>query len=78
MSQQQTRSPYKQAQMVFLEYLDRDVFGVHLKNPSRLVGHEIFCFSDANSAKHPIRGSVRAAIHTALTNPQAYLEVRQK
>ncbi|XP_043288926.1 origin recognition complex subunit 3 isoform X2 [Venturia canescens] len=74
MSQQQSRSPYKQAQINFLEYLDRDVFGVHLKNPSRIVGHEIFCFSDANSAKHPIRGSHRAAVHTALTNPQAYLE----
>lgn len=78
MSQQQSRSPYKQAQIDLIEYLDREVFAIHLVNPNRLPAHEIFCFSDANAARHPIRGSLRAAIHTALTDPQVYLKVRAR
>ncbi|XP_063988674.1 origin recognition complex subunit 3 [Diachasmimorpha longicaudata] len=73
MSQQQSRSPYKQAQIDLMEYLDHDVFTMYLVNPNRLTTSEIFCFSDANAAKHHLRGSLRAAVHTGLNNPQVYL-----
>uniref|UniRef100_A0A0C9RZS3 Origin recognition complex subunit 3 n=1 Tax=Fopius arisanus TaxID=64838 RepID=A0A0C9RZS3_9HYME len=73
MSQQQSRSPYKQAQIDLMEYLDHDVFAPYLVNPNRLATSEIFCFSDANAAKHHLRGSLRAAVHTGLNDPQVYL-----
>lgn len=44
-------------------------------NPNRLPASEIFCFSDAYVTKHHLRGSLRAAIHTGLNNPQVYLKV---
>lgn len=75
MSQQQSRSAYKQAQYDLIDYLDREVFAVHLVEPSRVTAHEIFCYSDGNQAKHHIRGSLRAAIHTGLNDPQMYLDV---
>lgn len=75
MSQQQSRSAYKQAQLNLIDYLDRKVFSVHLIDPSRVTAHEIFCYSDGNQAKHHIRGSLRAAIHTGLSDPQIYLDV---
>lgn len=75
MSQQQSRSAYKQAQHDLIDYLDREVFSVHLVEPSRVTAHEIFCYSDGNQAKHHIRGSLRAAIHTGLNDPQMYLDV---
>ncbi|XP_025155022.1 origin recognition complex subunit 3 [Harpegnathos saltator] len=74
MSQQQSRSAYKQAQHDLIDYLDRHVFSVHLVDPSRVTAHEIFCYSDGNQAKHHIRGSLRAAIHTGLSDPQIYLD----
>ncbi|XP_029662947.1 origin recognition complex subunit 3 [Formica exsecta] len=74
MSQQQSRSAYKQAQHDLIDYLDREVFFVHLVEPSRVTAHEIFCYSDGNQAKHHIRGSLRAAIHTGLNDPQMYLD----
>ncbi|EFN63928.1 Origin recognition complex subunit 3 [Camponotus floridanus] len=74
MSQQQSRSAYKQAQHDLIDYLDREVFSVHLVEPSRVTAHEIFCYSDGNQAKHHIRGSLRAAIHTGLNDPQMYLD----
>lgn len=75
MSQQQSRSAYKQAQHDLINYLDREVFSVHLIEPSRVTAHEIFCYSDGNQAKQHIRGSLRAAIHTGLNDPQMYLDV---
>lgn len=75
MSQQQSRSAYKQAQHDLIDYLDREVFFVHLIEPSRVTAHEIFCYSDGNQAKHHIRGSLRAAIHMGLNDPQMYLDV---
>ncbi|XP_072764702.1 origin recognition complex subunit 3 isoform X2 [Anoplolepis gracilipes] len=74
MSQQQSRSAYKQAQHDLIDYLDREVFSAHLVEPSRVTAHEIFCYSDGNQAKHHIRGSLRAAIHTGLNDPQMYLD----
>lgn len=78
MSQQQARSPFKQAQIDLFDYLNNSVFAVHLENPNRLPTSEIFCFSDAYIAKHHLRGSVRAAIHTGLNNPQTYINVSEK
>ncbi|XP_018352280.1 PREDICTED: origin recognition complex subunit 3 [Trachymyrmex septentrionalis] len=74
MSQQQSRSAYKQALLDLIDYLDRKVFSVHLIDPSRVTAHEIFCYSDGNQAKHHIRGSLRAAMHTGLSDPQMYLD----
>ncbi|XP_014486637.1 PREDICTED: origin recognition complex subunit 3 [Dinoponera quadriceps] len=74
MSQQQSQSAYKQAQHDLIDYLDRRVFSVHLVDPSCVTAHEIFCYSDGNQAKHHIRGSLRAAIHTGLSDPQIYLD----
>lgn len=78
MSQQQSRSPYKQAQLDLIDYLDRKIFSVHLVDPGRLTAHEIFCYSDGNQAKRHIRGSLRAAIHTGLSDPQTYLDVSEE
>ena len=75
MSQQQSRSAYKQAQLDLIDYLDRKVFSAHLVDPSRVTAYEIFCYSDGNQAKHHIRGSLRAAVHTGLSDPQMYLDV---
>ncbi|XP_034949827.1 origin recognition complex subunit 3 [Chelonus insularis] len=72
-SQQQSRSPFKQAQLDLINYLNDKVFPVFLKNPNRLPASEIFCFSDAYAGKQHLRGSHRAAIHTGLNNPKIYL-----
>jgi len=78
MSQQRSRSAYKQAQLDLIDYLDRKVFSVHLVGPSHVTGHEIFCYSDGNQAKRHIRGSLRSAIHTGLSDPQMYLDVSRE
>ncbi|KAK2584685.1 hypothetical protein KPH14_007025 [Odynerus spinipes] len=74
MSQTHSRSPYKQAQLDLINYLDREIFKVHLLNPNQVPMHEIFCYSDGNSVKQHIRGSLRGAIHTGLNDPQVYLQ----
>ncbi|KAG7211303.1 hypothetical protein KM043_010600 [Ampulex compressa] len=76
MSQRQSRSPYKEAQVDLINYLDREVFAVHLANPRRMPANEIFCFADGNLAKQHIRGSLRAAIHTGLCDPRMYLNCK--
>nr|XP_034184069.1 origin recognition complex subunit 3 [Osmia lignaria] len=73
MSQTKTRSPYKEAQIDVINYLDQQVFAVYLINPNCIPANEIFCFNDGNAAKQHIRGSLRAAIHNALSDPQLYL-----
>ncbi|XP_076656484.1 origin recognition complex subunit 3 isoform X2 [Halictus rubicundus] len=73
MSQTHSRSPYKQAQMDVIDYLDQKVFDKFLINPNHVPANEIFCFSDGALAKQHIRGSLRAAIHTGLNDPRAYL-----
>ncbi|XP_026826170.1 origin recognition complex subunit 3 [Ooceraea biroi] len=74
MSQKQSRSAYKEAQLDLINYLDRKVFSVHLIRPNHVTGYEIFCYRDENQAKHHIRGSLRAAIHTGLSDPRMYLD----
>ncbi|XP_017761181.1 PREDICTED: origin recognition complex subunit 3 [Eufriesea mexicana] len=71
-SQTQSRSPYKLVQQDVLNFLDH-MFSVHLVNPNNIPANEIFCYSDGNLAKQHIRGSLRAAIHTGLNDPQVYL-----
>ncbi|XP_053973901.1 origin recognition complex subunit 3 [Hylaeus volcanicus] len=73
MSQTHSRSPYKQAQLDAIDFLDRSVFSVYLTNPNRMPAHEIFCFSDGSLARQHIRGSLRAAVHMGLNDPQVYL-----
>ncbi|XP_076173479.1 origin recognition complex subunit 3 isoform X2 [Ptiloglossa arizonensis] len=72
MSKERAQSPYKQAQLDVINYLDQNVFSIYLVNPNSIPANEIFCFSDGNLAKQHIRGSLRAAIHTGLNNPQVY------
>lgn len=74
MSQTHKRSPYKEAQLDLMNYLDREIFRVYLVNPNQVPMNEIFCYSDGNSVKQHIRGSVRGAIHTGLNDPQVYLQ----
>ncbi|XP_046418038.1 origin recognition complex subunit 3 isoform X1 [Neodiprion fabricii] len=74
LSKKHSISPYKQAQTDVINYLDQKVFSIYLKNPALLPGSEIFFFNDGNAVKHHIVGSPRAAIHTGLNNPQAYLD----
>ncbi|XP_071859979.1 origin recognition complex subunit 3 isoform X2 [Bombus fervidus] len=76
MSQTQSRSPYKVAQQDLIDYLDQKVFSVYLINPHYVPGNEIFCFNDGNLAKQHVRGSLRAAIHTGLNDPHAYLNCK--
>lgn len=77
MSQQQSRSAYKQAQLDLIDYLDRKVFTVHLIDPSRVTAYEIFCYSNGNMGNHHIRGSMRAAMHLGMNDPQTYLDVSE-
>ncbi|XP_047365603.1 origin recognition complex subunit 3 isoform X3 [Vespa velutina] len=74
MSQTHKRSPYKQAQIDIINYLDHEIFRVHLTNPSKVPTNEIFCYNDGNAVKQHIRGSVRGAIHMGLNDPQMYLQ----
>ena len=74
MSQTQSRSPYKQAQLDVINYLDREVFCVYLVNPNQKPANEIFCFNDGSLAKQHIRGSLRAAVHSGLNDPHVYLD----
>ncbi|KAK0091384.1 hypothetical protein PV326_003305 [Microctonus aethiopoides] len=73
MSQKQVTSPFKEAQTNLLNYLDK-IFRQFLINPNRLPASEIFCFSDAYTTKHHLRGSLRSVIHTGLNDPQIYLK----
>lgn len=75
MSQTHKRSPYKEAQFDLINYLDREIFNVHLSNPSKVPTNEIFCYNDGNAVKQHVRGSVRGAIHMGLNDPQMYLQV---
>ncbi|XP_076222484.1 origin recognition complex subunit 3 isoform X2 [Nomia melanderi] len=75
MSQTHSRSPYKQAQLDVINFLD-ETFCAFLINPHQIAAHEIFCFNDGNVAKQHIKGSLRAAIHTGLNDPQVYLNCK--
>ncbi|KAF7382393.1 hypothetical protein HZH68_015312 [Vespula germanica] len=74
MSQTHKRSPYKEAQFDLINYLDREIFNVHLSNPNKVPTNEIFCYNDGNAVKQHVRGSVRGAIHMGLNDPQMYLQ----
>ncbi|XP_015431243.1 PREDICTED: origin recognition complex subunit 3 [Dufourea novaeangliae] len=73
MSQAHSRSPYKQALLDVINYLDEQVFCACLVNPHHIPANEIFCFNEGTLAKQHIRGSLRAAIHTGLNDPQVYM-----
>lgn len=70
----QTCSPYKEAREKLVDYLDKSVFSVYLKNPRKIIGHEIFCFHDKALVTRQIKGSLRAAIESALRNPKIFLQ----
>lgn len=38
--------------------------------------HELFVFDDVKSVRQHIMGAPRAVVHTALQNPNVYLQVR--
>ncbi|XP_051171471.1 origin recognition complex subunit 3 [Leptopilina boulardi] len=70
----QTCSPYKEARENFVDYIDKQIFSVFLKNPKNLLGYEIFCFHDNRLVTRQIKGSLRAAIENSLNNPNLLLE----
>ncbi|XP_066589757.1 origin recognition complex subunit 3 isoform X2 [Prorops nasuta] len=76
MSQKHLRSPYKDALKNAIDYLDKRVFSVYICNLRNYAGHEIFCFYDAKIVKSHLSGSLKGALHTALNDPQHYLECR--
>lgn len=53
-----------------------NIFEKYLIIPTSKPFHEIFFFNNATSIKNHIVGSHRAAIHTALNNPQCYIQAR--
>ncbi|XP_078036177.1 origin recognition complex subunit 3 isoform X2 [Augochlora pura] len=76
MSKTHSRSPYKQAQLDVIEFLDQQIFTRFIINPHHVPAYEIFCFYDGALAKQHIRGSLRAAVHSGLNNPQVYLNCK--
>ncbi|ETN59932.1 origin recognition complex subunit 3 [Anopheles darlingi] len=59
-----------------MKYLVKRIFQRYLKPPnaSSVPLIELFLFSDSAALRRHLIGSPRAAIHTALTNPQHYLQ----
>ncbi|XP_058116921.1 origin recognition complex subunit 3 [Anopheles ziemanni] len=59
-----------------VDYFVRDIFQRYLRPPnSRTVPLiELFLFSDSTTVRHHMVGTPRAAIHTALNNPQYYTQ----
>lgn len=70
-----TTNAFTQAVNDTLEFLRDEVFAVHLlpfkAGPPLL---ELFVFSDLAAIRSHIMGAPRAALHTALHNPQTYLQ----
>ncbi|KAL7287432.1 hypothetical protein TKK_0018541 [Trichogramma kaykai] len=69
-AKQHSQSPYTKVLNEFVKYLDTEVFHVYLKSPSEVPLNEIFCYDDAKTIKDCVRGSMKGAIHTALTSPE--------
>lgn len=73
---QQKRVESSQGVKKALDYL-RDVFGKFVRPFSRAPPlYELFVYSDFDDVQSHLKGAPRGAIHTALTNPQHYLQVR--
>ncbi|XP_037961313.2 origin recognition complex subunit 3 [Plutella xylostella] len=66
-------SEYEMIRSRLVNYLEK-VFHKGLQPPHTQPFHEIFFFSDVASVKKQIVGSPRGAVHTALSNPEHYLQ----
>lgn len=68
-------SPYKNAQNEFIDFLDKEVFQLYLRSPAQIPLNEIFCCNDPSIVHNYIRGSMKAAIHNGLRDPNLFLGV---
>lgn len=68
------QNKYEKVREKFFNELTKQ-FDKYLEVPDKRPFHEIFFFDDIGAIKNHIVGSHRAAIHTALNNPQHYLQV---
>lgn len=72
--QNKPQNVYEKLREKYLNILS-GFFEQHLAVPTCKPFHEIFFFNNVASIKSLVVGSHRAAIHTALNNPQCYLQV---
>lgn len=73
---QQNRTENSRGLKKVLEYL-RGVFGKFVRPFNKAPPlYELFVYSDFDDVQSHLKGAPRGAIHTALTNPQHYLQVR--
>ncbi|KAK7792913.1 hypothetical protein R5R35_007991 [Gryllus longicercus] len=70
----QPQSQFEKMREEFVDYLSSKVFPEMLKPPASYPLMEIIMFDNTASVKTHIVGAPRAAIHTALNDPQFYLE----
>ncbi|XP_017783134.1 PREDICTED: origin recognition complex subunit 3 [Nicrophorus vespilloides] len=71
-SQNKPMNAYEKFRSKVVEYFEH-IFEEYLKVPTDFTFHEIFFYNDISIQNHII-GSHRAAIHTALNDPQSYLD----
>lgn len=69
-------SDFEIARNDFVQYMTK-LFEEYLVPPSSMPFYEIFFYDNVVSLKSHVVGAPRAAIHTALNNPQHYLQVRK-
>lgn len=72
LSKQKPLNKYEKIRSKILEEIS-DTFSKYLFEPSKLNFYEIFFYNDLSIQKHII-GSQRAGVHTALNDPQFYLQ----
>ncbi|GLG94373.1 uncharacterized protein GBIM_01596 [Gryllus bimaculatus] len=70
----QPQSQFEKMREEFVDYLSSKLFPEMLKPPASYPLMEIIMFDNTASVKTHIVGAPRAAIHTALNDPQFYLE----
>lgn len=73
MKEDKVQSEFEIVRASFVAHLTQ-LFKQHLQPPTTQALHELMVFSDVASVRKQIIGSPRGAIHTALNNPQVYLQ----
>lgn len=70
-------SEFSKAMEENLEFIKTEIVAKFLKPLSKAPAlHELFVFSDITTVRRHIMGAPRAALHTALNNPQFYLQCK--
>ncbi|KAJ8665356.1 hypothetical protein QAD02_007018 [Eretmocerus hayati] len=68
-----SRSPYKEAVIAFVEYLDERVFRKYLKSPKNIPLNEVFCYWEMSTVLENIKGPLHQDVFRALNRP--YLDL---